>query len=66
VIRVIADTRNAKQHWEHRVDQVPYLMIPMSDGNTIRYNPEIKQPRPYFKDQLDKFTQLCVGYERKE
>ena len=66
MIRVIADTRNAKQHWEHRIDQLPYLMIPMSNGDTVRYNPEILQPRPFFKEALDKFTDLCVGYERKE
>ena len=28
--------------------------------------PEIRQPKPYFKESLDKFTDLCVGYERKE
>ena len=64
--RVIADTRNAKQHWERRSDPLPYLVVPMSDGSTLRYNPEIRQPKPYFKESLDKFTDLCVGYERKE
>ena len=64
--RIIADTRNAKQHWERRSDSLPYLMMPMSDGSTVRYNPEIRQPKPYFKESLDKFTDLCVGYERKE
>ena len=66
MIRVIADTRNAKQHWERRVDQLPYLMIPMSDGSTVRYNPEVLQPKPFLKGSLDKFTDLCIGYERKE
>ena len=66
MIRVLADTRNAKQHWERRTDQLPFLMIPMSNGDTVRYNPEILQPRPFFKEALDKFTDLCVGYERKE
>ena len=42
--RILADTRNAKQHWERRSDELPYLMIPMSDGRIIRYNPEIVQP----------------------
>lgn len=64
MIRVIADTRNAKQHWERRIDHLPYLMVPMSDGNTVRYNPEIKQPAPVLKDGLDKFTETCVGYEK--
>ena len=66
MIRVLADTRNAKQHWERRSDKLPYLMIPMSNGDTVRYNPEIRQPAPFLKDKLDKFTDLCIGYERKE
>ena len=66
MIRVLADTRNAKQHWERRSDRLPYLMIPMSNGDTVRYNPEIRQPAPFLKDKLDKFTDLCIGYERKE
>ena len=64
--RVIPDIPKIKAHWERRSDPVPYLMVPMSDGSTIRYNPEIRQPKPYFKESLDKFTDLCVGYERKE
>ena len=35
-IRIIADTRNARQHWERRSDPLPYLMMPMSDGSTVR------------------------------
>lgn len=66
MIRVIADTRNAKQHWEHRRDTLPYLIIPMSDGSTVRYNPEIVQPAPVLREQLDKFTDMCIGYERNE
>lgn len=64
MIRILADTRQAKQHWERRTDQFPYLMIPMSDGSTVRYIPEIRQPRPYFKDQLDRFSEICIGYKR--
>ena len=66
MIRVIADTRNAKQHWERRSDPLPYLLIPMSDNTVVRYNPKIRQPRPYLKEALDHFTDLCVGYERKK
>ena len=65
MIRIIADTRKATQHWEHRCDQLPYLIIPMSNGDIVRYNPEIVQPKPYFKEALDEFTDLCVGYERE-
>lgn len=66
MIRVIADTRNAKQHWERRSDPMPYLMVPMSDNTVVRYIPEIQQPRPVLKDKLDHFSELCIGYERKE
>ena len=66
MIRVIADTGKARQHWERRSNPVPYLMVPMSDGSTVRYNPEIEQPAPVLREQLDKFTKMCIGYERKE
>ena len=64
--RIIPDIPKAKAHWERRRDTLPYLMIPMSDGSTVRYNPEITQPGPVLREQLDKFTQICVGYERME
>ena len=64
MIRVIADTRNAKQHWERRIDQLPYLMIPMSDGSEIRYNPEIEHPG-YVK-AINNIRNMTAGYERKE
>ncbi|MBQ3941083.1 MAG: hypothetical protein II723_08220 [Oscillospiraceae bacterium] len=44
MIRIIADTSNARQHWERRSDPLPYLMVPMSDGSTVRYVPDIPQP----------------------
>ena len=44
MIRILADTRNAKQHWERRCDPVPYLMVPMSDGTVIRFNADIQHP----------------------
>lgn len=64
MIRILADTRNAKQHWDRRGDELPYLMVPMSDGSTVRYNPEIKQPSPVLREPLDRYTKLCIGYER--
>lgn len=63
-IRVIADTRNAKQHWERRSDELPYLMVPMSDGSTIRYNPEV--PHPGFVKAMQNIKNMKVGYERKK
>jgi hypothetical protein len=59
----IPDIPNIKAHWERRTDPLPFLMVPMSDGNVIRYNAEVKQPRPVLKDGLDRFTKVCVGYE---
>ena len=66
MIRIIADTGKARQHWERRNNPIPYLIVPMSDGSTVRYNPEILQPKPFLKGRLDKFTDLCIGYGRKE
>ena len=63
-IRVIADTRNAKQHWERRSDELPYLMVPMSDGSTIRYNPEV--PHPGFVKAMQNIKNMKIGYERKK
>ena len=63
MIRVIADTRNAKQHWERRSDELPYLMVPMSDGSTIRYNPEV--PHPGFVKAINNIKNMAVGYPAK-
>ena len=59
----IPDIPKIKAHWERRADSLPYLMVPMSDGTVIRYNAEVIQPRPVLKDGLDRFTDMCVGYE---
>ena len=64
MIRVLADTQNITQHWEHRGDPIPYLMVRMSDGKTIRYNPEI--PHPGFVKAMDNIKNMEIGYERKE
>ena len=62
--RIIADTGKARQHWERRSDPLPYLMVPMSDGSVIRYNPEIQQPG--FQKAMENIRNMTVGYERKE
>lgn len=64
MIRILADTRNAKQHWERRSDQLPYLVVPMSDGSTIRYVPEV--PQPGFQKAMENIKNMKIGYERKE
>ena len=63
MIRIIADTHNAKQHWERRCDPLPYLLVPMSDGRTIRYNPEIEHPG--FVKAMDNIKNMAVGYRWK-
>lgn len=62
--RVIADTRNAKQHWERRCDPLPYLMVPMSDGSVVRYNAEV--PQPGLQKAIQNIRNMKTGYERKE
>ena len=60
MIRVIADTANARQHWERRGDELPYLIVPMSDGSQVRYNPEI--PQPAFTKAMQNIRNMSVGY----
>lgn len=60
--RVIADTGKATQHWDRRGDELPYLMVRMSDGRVIRYNPEI--PQPGFQKAIQNIQNMKVGYER--
>ena len=61
---MIADTRKATQHWEHRSDPLPYLMVPMSDGRVIRYNAEV--PHPGFVKALQNIKNMKVGYPAKD
>ena len=40
------------------------IRVAMADGTTQWYQIESKQPAPVFKDKLDKFSTLCVGYKK--
>ena len=66
--RIIADTQRITQHWDkdHPGNPIPYLMVRMSDGKIIRYNPEIEQPG--FVKAMDNIKNMAVGYpaENKE
>ena len=42
--RILPDIPKIKAHWERRSDPVPYLMVPMSNGEVIRFNAEIRHP----------------------
>ena len=64
MIRIIADTTNAKQHWERRCDPLPYLMVPMSDGSVVRYNAEV--PQPGLQKAIQNIRNMKTGYERKD
>ena len=60
MIRILADTNNIRQHWERRSDELPYLMVRMSDGRTVRYNPEIEHPG--FQKAMNNLKNMAVGY----
>lgn len=42
------------------------ICVAMADGTSKWYQIEQKQPAPVLKDQLDRFSKRCVGYEREE
>jgi hypothetical protein len=49
------------------VSEIPEnVKIVMSNGKRANYRLTIEQPRPQLRKDLDKFTKLCVGYERKD
>lgn len=58
--RIIPDIPKIKAHWERRCDPIPYLMVPMSDGSTIRYIPDI--PQPAFQKAIQNIKNL-EGYK---
>ena len=64
MIRIIPDIPRIKAHWERRCNDLPYLMVPMSDGSVVRYNPEIVQPG--FVKAVDTVRRWSVGYPVKE
>ena len=65
MIRVIPDIPKIHAHWDRRWSEIPtYLEVPMSNGDTVRYVPDIRQPKPVLSKQLDDFTELCNGNKR--
>lgn len=49
------------------VSEIPEnVKIVMANGKKANYRLTIEQPRPQLRKDLDKFTKLCVGYERKD
>ena len=63
--RILPDLPRTKAHWTHRSSEIPdYLMVPMSDGSVVRYNPEIEQPG--FVRAMENIRHMVVGYPKKE
>ena len=40
------------------------IRVAMSDGKVITYRIDIPQPAPFLKEQLDAFSDLCIGYKK--
>ena len=49
------------------VSEIPEnIKIVMANGKKAIYRLAVDQPRPQLRDQLDEFSRLCVGYERRK
>lgn len=65
--RILPDMTKAKAHWIRRTSEIPdFIDVPMSDGRRVRFSPEIDQPAPVFRDKLEKFDKICIGYPIKK
>ena len=62
--RILPNIPRIKAHWDRRSEELPYLMVPMSDGTVVRYNPEIQQPA--FRKAIENVKNMAVGYETKK
>ncbi len=53
-------------YWdEGSVSEIPEnIKIVMANKQKAQYRLVIEQPRPQLREALDKFTDLCIGYER--
>lgn len=64
VIRIIPNIPKIKAHWERRSDDIPtYLEVPMSNGTTVKYIPEVVQPG--FVAAMENIKNMTVGYPIK-
>ena len=41
------------------------LRVSFADGSTQIYDLRVTQPKPVLRKELDEFTELCVGYQKK-
>lgn len=64
MIRIIPNIPKIKAHWERRTDEIPtYLEVPMSDGTTVKYIPDVVQPG--FVAAMKNIANMTVGYPIK-
>ena len=63
MIRVIPDIPHIRARWAHRCSEIPdWLEVPLSDGRTVRYYPQVDQPA--FTRAIQNIRNMVVGYER--
>ena len=49
------------------VSEIPETVkVVMANRKKALYRIVVEQPRPQLRDALDRFSRICVGYERKE
>ena len=63
MIRVIPDIPHIRARYAHRCSEIPdWLEVPLSDGRTVRYYPQVEQPA--FTRAIQNIRNMVVGYER--
>ena len=66
-IRIMPNIPQIRARWAHRASEIPdWLEVPMADGTTVRYYPQVEQPA--FRKSLELIRNMkekTVGYERK-
>ena len=63
MIRVIPDIPHIRARWAHRCSEIPdWLEVPLSDGRTVRYYPQVDQPA--FTRAIQNIRNMVVGYEK--
>ena len=49
------------------VSEIPEnIKIVMANGKRALYRLAVEQPRPQLREQLDEFSRVCIGYERRK
>ena len=51
--------------WKHDFSKYPdAVRVSMSDGKVLKYVLDVEQPAPVLRGKLDRFRELCIGYEK--